>query len=385
MARDYYEVLGVSREATDDEIKKAYRRKAMEHHPDRNDGSKRAEGKFKEAAEAYEVLRDPDMRSRYDRFGEAGLKAGAGGGGFGGFHPFDLSEALNIFMRDFGGGGGFEGIFGGRRRSSRDNRRGQDIRISLGLTLEEVAKGTKRKVKIRALERCDTCDGTGAAEGGSTNTCTQCGGTGEVRQATESFFGNFVSVSVCPSCAGEGKTIDRPCRDCVGEGRRRGDNLVEIEIPAGVAENNYLTLRGKGGAGMRGAPPGDLIVGLEFEEDPRFERHGDDLVYDLAVSFSQAALSGDFVVPTPLGDVAVRVPAGSQTGSVLTVRGKGLPSVSHGGHGDLHVRLQVWTPKHLSDEQQSLFRQIAELEGDPPGDESVGRRFWSRMKEAFGG
>ena len=385
MPHDYYEVLGIPREATEDEIKKAYRRKAMEFHPDRNNGSKDAEAKFKEAAEAYEVLHDADMRNQYDRFGHEGLKGGGGSSGFGGFHPFDLSEALNIFMRDFGGGGGFEAIFGGRRRSSRDNRRGQDIRISLGLSLEEVAKGTKRKVKIRALETCDTCEGGGAAEGGSAKTCKQCGGSGEVRQATESFFGNFVSVTVCPTCAGGGKTIDRPCRDCLGEGRRRGDKLVEIEVPAGVAANNYLTLRGKGGAGIRGAPPGDLIVGLEFEDHPKFERHGDDLVYDLPVSFSQAALSAEFAIATPLGDVDVRVPAGSQTGAVLTIRGKGLPSVSHGGQGDLHVRLQVWTPDGLSEEQQALFRQIAELEGDPPGEESLGRRFWNRMREAFGG
>ncbi len=382
MPRDYYEVLGVARDASEADVKRAYRCKAMEYHPDRNDGSKGAEERFKEATEAYEVLRDSQQRDRYDRFGHAGLKGGAGG--FGGFHPFDLSEALNIFMRDFGGAG-FESIFGGRRRGRRDHLTGQDIRISLRLTLEDVAKGAKRKVKLRTLQKCGACDGTGAAAGGSMVTCATCGGAGDIRQATQSFFGNFVSVTTCPHCDGGGQVIDRPCRECAGEGRSRADKIVEIDVPAGVGESNYLTLRGQGGAGIRGAPAGDLIVGLEFEDDPRFERHGDDLVYDLPVSFAQAALSHEFIVPTPLGDERVEVPAGSQTGSVLMLSGKGLPSLSRGGRGDLHVRLQVWTPTNLAPEQEDLFRKLRESEGEPPADESLGRRFWSRMKEAFGG
>ncbi|MCH7682723.1 MAG: molecular chaperone DnaJ [Gemmatimonadetes bacterium] len=386
MPRDYYEVLDVARDASEADVKRAYRRKAMEYHPDRNDGSKSAEERFKEATEAYEVLRDSQQRERYDRFGHEGLKGGGGGGaaGFGGFHPFDLSEALNIFVRDFGGAG-FESIFGGRRGGRRDHLTGQDIRISLRLTLEDVAKGAKRKVKLRALQKCGACDGTGAAAGGSMVTCATCGGAGDIRQATQSFFGNFVSVATCPHCDGGGEVIDRLCRECAGEGRSRADKIVEIDIPAGVAESNYLTLRGQGSAGIRGAPAGDLIVGLEFEDDPRFERHGDDLVYDLPVSFAQAALSHEFVVPTPLGDERVKVPAGSQTGSVLTLHGKGLPSLSRGGRGDLHVRLQVWTPANLTPEQEDLFRKLRESEGEPPADESLGRRFWSRMKEAFGG
>jgi molecular chaperone DnaJ len=382
MARDYYDVLSVTRDASEAEIKKAYRRKAMEYHPDRNEGSKGAEEKFKEATEAYEVLRDEQQRSRYDRFGEAGLKGGSGG--FGGFHPFDLSEALNVFMRDFGGGG-FESIFGGQRRSRRDQLRGQDIRISLKVTLEDVAKGAKRKVKLRTLQQCEACAGSGAADGGSLVTCTTCGGSGEIRQATQSFFGSFVSLSACPRCDGGGRVIDNPCRECEGEGRARADQMVDIDVPAGVAENNYLTLRGQGGAGIRGGRTGDLIVALEFEEDRHFERRGDDLVYDLPISFAQAALSFEVVISTPLGEETVQVPAGSQTGSVLTLRGKGLPSLSRGGRGDLHVRLQVWTPTNLSSEQAELFQRLRELEGEPPGDQSLGRRFWSHMKEAFGG
>ena len=384
MPRDYYDVLSVSRDASEADIKKAYRRKAMEFHPDRNNGSKGAEEKFKEAAEAYEVLCDSTKRQQYDQFGHDGLRAGPGGG-FGGFHPFDLSEALNIFMRDFGGAGGFESIFGGRGRPTRDKLGGQDVRISLRLTLADVAKGAKRKVKLRTLESCEVCAGTGVAPGGSTVTCSTCGGAGEVRRATDSFFGSLVSVTVCPTCDGAGKVVRRPCQTCLGEGRKRSEKIVEIEVPAGVAENNYLTLRGKGGAGVRGGAAGDLIVALEIEDDPNFERHGDDLVHDLPVSFSQAALSGEFDIQTPVATVKVRVPAGSQSGSVLTVRGEGLPSLSRGGRGDLHVRLRVWTPASLNSQQEELFRTLATMEGEPPGDESSGRRFWNRMKEAFGG
>ncbi len=233
MPRDYYEVLGVARDASEADVKRAYRHKAMKYHPDRNDGSKGAEDRFKEATEAYEVLQDAQQRDRYDRFGHAGLKGGGGAAGFGGFHPFDLSEALNIFMRDFGGAG-FESIFGGRSRGRRDHLNGQDIRISLRLTLEDVANGTKRKVKLRTLQKCGACDGTGAAAGGSMVTCATCGGAGDIRQATQSFFGNFVSVATCPNCDGGGEVIDRPCRECAGEGRSRADKTVEIDVPAGV-------------------------------------------------------------------------------------------------------------------------------------------------------
>jgi molecular chaperone DnaJ len=382
MPRDYYDVLGIPRDGSQADIKKAYRRLAMEYHPDRNDGGKEAEAKFKEATEAYEVLRDPEKRAQYDRYGHAGLKAGAGG--FGGFHPFDLSEALSVFMRDFGGMGGLDALFGVRQGSRRDRRRGQDVRITLRLTLAEVAKGAKRTVKLRTLERCSTCRGTGSKGNDNPARCHTCGGSGEVRHATQSLFGNFVSVSQCPTCDGEGTVIRNPCEACRGDGRVRGDKMVEIEIPAGVSPNNYLTLRGKGGTGQRDAAPGDLIVALEVEDDPAFERHGDDLVYDLPVSFSRAALGHEIEVATPLEEVIVKVPPGTQAGSVVTLGGKGLPSLSRGGRGDLHVRIQVWTPTHVTDEQRALFEELAEHEGEPPGDESLGRRFWNRMKEALG-
>lgn len=379
MPRDYYEVLGVERDASEAEVKKAYRRLAMEFHPDRNNGSKDAEERFKEASEAYEVLRDPEKRARYDRFGHSGLRSAGGGVGF---DPFDLSEALNIFMRDFGG---FESFFGGGgRRSRRSTRRGQDVRITLRMSLEDVARGTTRKVKMKALEPCDVCDGSGSAGKAAPSICSTCGGAGEVRQATQSLLGSFISVAPCPSCHGEGSVVSDPCEACGGDGRVREEKVVEVEIPAGVSENNYLTLRGKGGAGIRGGPPGDLIVGIEIKEDPQFVREGDDLIHELLVSFSQAALGDEYQVDTPLGAETVKVPPGAQSGAVITLRGKGLPSVNRGGRGDLHIRVRVWTPTHLTGEQEELFRQLAKIEGDPPGEESLGRRFWNRMKEALG-
>jgi molecular chaperone DnaJ len=380
MARDFYDVLGVPHDASEADIKKAYRRLAMECHPDRNDGDKAAEEQFKEVSEAYDVLRDPQKRAQYDRYGAAGL--GAGRGGFG-FHPFDLSEALNMFMRDFGGFTGFENIFG-VERGGRGRRRGPDVQVTLRITLDEVAAGASRKVKLRTLDRCPKCEGTGAKPGQTPRRCATCGGSGEVRRAAQSFFGQFVSVSACPTCGGEGTVIKEPCEQCRGEGRVRVERVVEIEIPAGVSSNNYLTLRGQGAAGPRNARPGDLIVGIEVEEDSRFERRGDDLLYDLPVSFSQAALGAEVSVPSPTGPVTVRVPPGVQSGSILTVRGRGLPSLAHGGKGHLHVRVQVWTPQRLTAEQVEAFGQLAALEGEPPQGESLGRRFWNRVKDALG-
>lgn len=381
MARDFYDVLGVSRNASTDDIKKAYRKLAMQYHPDRNDGDKAAEEHFKEVSEAYDVLRDPEKRSTYDRFGMAGLKGG--GGGFG-FHPFDLSEALNMFMRDFGAMGGFDAFFGGGQRSHRTRRRGQDIRVSLKLKLAEVAHGASRKIKLTTLKQCGVCGGSGAEPGSSAGPCQTCGGVGEVRRAQHSLFGQLVSVTTCPTCEGEGSVIANPCRECAGDGRVRAQSVVEIDVPPGVSHENYLTLRGKGAAGPRNGPPGDLLVELEVEEDERFERRGDDLVFDLPVAFSQAALGAQFVIPTPYGDEKLEVPGGTQSGTVLTLRNKGLPNVNDGRRGSLFVRIQVWTPTKLDPELRAAFERLSELEGDPPSEETLGRRIWNRMKEAFG-
>ena len=373
---EFYSLLGISREASDTEIKKAYRKLAMEYHPDRNKSAE-AEAPFKEITEAYEVLRDPQKRAMYDRYGKAGL-SGAGGGY--GFHHVDLSEALNIFMRDFGAMGGFESLFGGRR-SRTEERRGQDIRVTVRLTLSEVALGAKKTVKLKSLERCQTCEGSGAKPGTQPTTCSTCNGSGEVRRATRSMFGQFISVAPCPTCGGEGRVISQPCEVCRGEGRVRGERSVTVDIPAGVSTNNYLTLRGQGAAGPRNGPNGDLLVMLDIKDDERFERQGDDLVFDLPVSFSQAALGGDHEVPTPYGKEQLRIPPGTQPETVLRIRGKGLPILGQDGKGDLLVRVRVWTPEHLSEEQERLFRELAKLEGEPPK-RSPG--FWSKLKEALG-
>jgi molecular chaperone DnaJ len=377
---DYYDVLGVPRGADDAAIKKSYRKLAMQHHPDRNNGDRAAEAKFKEITEAYEVLRDPAKRQLYDRYGEAGLRGAAGQQA--GFHPFDISEALNIFMRDFGGFGGFEEIFGGRRSAAAD-RHGNDLRASVSLKLEDVAKGTKKQLKYRVQVPCETCGGSGAKRGKGATPCGKCGGSGEVRRAQRSIFGQFVSVSPCPTCAGEGRIITDPCEICRGDGRMRADRVVSVDVPPGVSSQNYITLRGQGHAGPRGGPAGDLIVMLEVEDDDRFERHGDDLVFDLPVSFSQAALGAEVTVPTPYGDEIVKVPSGTQAGAVILLKGRGVPHLGAGTKGDLHVRVVVWTPERLTPEMEGVFRALAAVEGEPPAGR-VGRSFWDRMRGALG-
>jgi len=380
--RDYYEILAVERTADGEAIKKAYRKLALQYHPDRNGGDKEAEEKFKEATEAYEVLRDPDKRATYDRFGHAGVKGRAGGGGqqYGGF---GFEDALNIFMRDFGGFGGLEDLFGGGAGRGRGGaQRGKDLQIKLTVSLPEVASGVKKTVKIRALDACSKCSGAGSEDPSGPATCPGCQGAGQVRRVQRSVFGQFVSASVCPQCQGAGQIIKNPCKKCGGDGRERGEQTLEIQIPAGVSTNNYLTLRGQGNAGPRNGPRGDVIAVIEVEDDPRFEREDTDLVYDLPLSFSAAALGQEVDVPTVYGDERVRIPAGTQSGDVLTLRGKGLPQLGGGPKGDQHVRIHVWTPTELSAEQEELFRRLAELEGPvPTGDRPSG--FWSRVKDVF--
>ena len=375
---EFYELLGVSRDASDADIKKAYRKLAMEYHPDRNRAPD-AEAHFKEFTEAYEVLRDPQKRAAYDRYGKAGLNGGRGAQGF---HHVDLAEALSIFMRDFGGMGGFESMFGGgEHRAPGDGRRGQDMRVTVRLTLEDVARGAKRAVKLKTLERCGNCHGSGARKGSKPHRCPTCAGAGEVRREARSVFGQFVSVSPCPTCGGEGEIIKEGCEVCRGDGRVRADRSVTVEIPPGVTSNNYITLRGQGPAGVRGGPAGDLIVMLEVKDDERFERQGDDLLVELPVSFSQAALGAEFRVPTATEETVVSVPAGTQSGTVLRLKGRGLPRLGQSGTGDLHVRVHVWTPDALTEEQGRLFRELAAHEGEPPSRSSG---LWSRIKEVLG-
>ena len=372
---EFYALLGVARDATEADIKKAYRKLAMEFHPDRN-AAPEAEARFKEITEAYEILRDPQKRAAYDRYGKAGVGAG---GGFG-FHHVDLSEALNIFMRDFGGMSGFESLFGGGR-SRADTRRGQDVRVTVKITLAEVAAGVKKSVRFKAPERCSACAGSGGKPGTKPASCSTCGGSGEVRRAARSMFGQFVSVSPCPTCAGEGVVVLDACEVCRGEGRVRADRTVTVEVPAGVSSNNYLTMRGQGAAGPRNGPAGDLLVMLDIKDDDRFERQGDDLIFDRPLSFSQVALGLEISVPTPYGDETIKVVAGTQPETVIRLRGRGLPVLGGNNKGDLIVRVHVWTPERLTAEQEQLFQELAKLEGEPPK-RSPG--FWSKLKEALG-
>ncbi len=373
---DYYSVLGVSATASDDEIKKAYRKLAMRYHPDRNGGAKESEERFKEITEAYDVLRDPSKRAAYDRFGEAGLRGGAASG----FHHVDLSEALGIFMRDFGGFAGFEEMFGGRQRSG--PRTGADIKVTVPLTLEEVATGVEREIKLKLLDPCDACEGTGAEAGTQPTRCPTCAGTGEVRRAQRSFFGQFVSVAPCPTCSGQGRTIDSPCKRCKGEGRTRAERTIKVQIPAGVETGQYMTLRGLGSVGPQSGPRGDVLIVFDVADDPRFERDGADLYTEVLVTYPQLVLGADIAAPNVLNPISVRIPAGTQSGQVFHLRGRGLPRVNATGSGDLHVRVQLWTPQSLTDEQEQIIKQLAEAGGEPPATRSKG--IWSRMKEALG-
>jgi molecular chaperone DnaJ len=376
---DFYAVLEVERGASDDEIKRSYRKLAMTYHPDRNNGSAEAEEKFKSITEAYDVLRDPDKRSLYDRYGEAGLRGGAGG-----FHHVDLSEALNIFMRDLGGLGGFGNLgdlFGGGRGGNTGPRTGSDIKITLGLTLAEVASGIEKTVSIKLLKSCDRCGGNGAEPGTSPVRCSDCNGSGEVRRAQRSFFGQVISVAPCSNCAGEGTVIASPCKHCKGEGRVRSDEEVKIAVPAGVATGQYMTLRGLGNVGPRGGPRGDLLVVFDVEDDERFEREGEDLYCEVLVTYPQLVLGADVELPTVTATVNLRIPAGTQSGQIFNLRGRGLPRVNSSGVGDMHVKLQLWTPERLAPEEEKLIERLSALQTVPP---ARAKGLWSKIKESLG-
>src|SRR5687768_12899636 len=369
---DFYQVLGVERGASDDEIKQGYRKMAMQYHPDRNGGSKEAEERFKAITEAYDVLRDPQKRAAYDRYGEAGLRGGAGG-----FHHVDLSEALSIFMRDFGGFGGFDE--GGRRGASRT---GADVKIPINLTLAESATGVERTIALKLLDPCDRCAGVGAEPGTQPTRCSTCAGTGEVRRAQRSFFGQFVSVSPCPTCSGQGTVIASPCKKCRGEGRVRAEKTITVRVPAGVATGQYMTLRGIGNVGPRNGERGDVLAVFEVEDDPRFERDGEDLYTEVLVAYPQLVLGADIELPGVTASMTLRAPPGTQSGQVFHLRGRGLPRVNTSGVGDLHVRVQLWTPETVSPEEEDLLKRLAAFERKPPASREKG--FWARMKEALG-
>ena len=372
---DFYNTLGVERTAADDEIKKAYRKLAMAYHPDRNGGSKEAEEKFKAITEAYDALRDPQKRAAYDRYGEAGLKGGGGAG----FHHVDLSEALGIFMRDFGGFGGLDDLLGGQARGQRG---ANDVRLAMPLTLAEVATGVEKEVRIKVLDACDVCSGTGAEPGSKAHTCATCAGQGEVRRAQRSFFGQFVAVTPCPTCHGEGKQIDTPCKRCKGDGRTRTDRTLKVSVPAGVATGQYMTIRGVGSIGARTGERGDVHVVFEVSDDPRFEREGEDLFTEVLVTYPQLVLGTVVQVPTATSTVALTIPAATQSGQMFHLRGRGLARVNAAGAGDLHVRVQLWTPDSLGAEEEDLITRLGHLTRNVPSEREKG--LWAKMKEALG-
>jgi molecular chaperone DnaJ len=368
--RDFYEVLGVGKSASEDEIKGAYRKLAVKYHPDKNPGNKEAEEKFREATEAYEILKDTQKRGRYDQLGHAAFDqaGGAGAGGFsGGFGGFDISDALRAFMNDFGGESAFGDLFGGRRGSGR--RRGgpvagDDLQIRLPLTLEEISAGVKKTIKVKRRDACSVCGGTGSRSGKRTP-CVQCAGHGRVRQVMSSFFGQQIVESACPRCNGSGSVVGDPCSRCGGDGREQVETTVSVDIPAGVSSGNYLSVPDKGDAGPQGGPAGDLIVLVQEEEHDVFERHGIDVVCHAEVTFAEAALGVEKTVPALEGKVKLKIPSGTRSEKVFRLRGKGLPALKSSQRGDQLVVVHVATPQKLSRAQRELFEQLARLEDKP--------------------
>jgi molecular chaperone DnaJ len=380
--RDYYEVLGLGRDANQEDVKKAYRKLALQYHPDRNPGSKDAEEKFKEATEAYEVLKDPEKRAGYDRFGHAGVGTGAGSGGFD-FNTFDLSDALRAFMRDFGSFGIFDEFFGQTTRTRRSGGpKGRDLQVKLKLTLEEIATGVEKKIKLKRLVKCDECRGTGAAKGTSKVTCPRCQGAGQVRKVSRSFFGQFINITTCDYCQGEGQVIQKPCSVCNGQGRVKGTSTISVKVPPGVVTGNYIPIRGSGDIGPRGGPTGDLIVLIEEQEHDLFQRHEDDIIYELPISFSQAALGEQIEVPTLDGKVDVKIPSGTQSGKIFRLKGMGIPHLHGYGRGDELIRIAVWTPTKLSQEEKELFDKLAQSSSSKPP--KPGKSFFDKLKETLG-
>lgn len=377
--RDYYDVLQVSRNASKDEIKKAYRKKALEHHPDKNPGDKEAEEKFKEAAEAYEVLRDDNKRARYDKYGHAGVAGEAGG--FGGGMTIDdiFANFGDIFGDVFGPFGGFTG----RSSRRRTVNKGSNIRVKVKLNLQEIAAGVSKKIKVSKYIACDACNGTGAKNASGYSTCSTCGGTGQVTRVTSTFLGQMQTTSICPTCNGEGKIITDKCPKCFGEGIIKSEEVIPITIPAGVGEGMQLNVSGKGNAARRGGVNGDLLVVIREEEHPDLIRDGNDLLYNLYLSIPEAALGTAVEIPTVNSKVKIQIESGTQPGKILRLRNKGLPDVNGYGKGDLLVSINVWIPKELSREEKNLLEKLSKSNNFKPKPGAMDKNFFDRMKNYF--
>ncbi len=371
--RDYYEILDVDRAATQEDIKRAYRKLALKYHPDRNPNDKASEEKFKEATEAYEVLKSPEQRQRYDRYGQAGGRDP----GFGfGFDGISVEDALRAFMQDFGG---FSDIFG--RRSQTANQ-GSNLRINIDLELADVLTESKKKIRLRRLVSCKACRGTGAKAGEALETCSACHGTGEIRRVQSTFLGRIVNVVTCSRCGGNGRVIKEVCEKCKGKGRLEAQETLEIKIPPGVATGNYLRIEGRGNDGVRGGPPGDLQAVINVKDHPVFERDGDNIFCDIPISFPLAALGGKVDVPTLDGPYKLKIPAGTQSQKVFTLRGKGLPRVRGIGRGSEYVRVTVWVPTRISKEERDLLEKLSEF--DDKEKLEPGKSFLEKLRNLLG-
>lgn len=381
--RDYYEILGVGRSASADEIKKSYRKIAMKYHPDRNPGNKEAEDKFKEAAEAYEVLSNADKRAQYDRFGHDAFAQGAGGG-------YSSSMNMDDIFSQFGdifGDGMFGSFFGGARSSGRRRAqgvRGSNLRVRLKLTYEEIAKGTTKRIKVKKYIVCDQCSGSGAKDKSSIQTCHTCGGNGQVKRVQHTFLGQMQTVTTCPECNGEGTIITSKCSKCKGEGRVFGEEEVEIDIPAGVAEGMQLSVHGKGNAGQRGGQAGDLIVLIEEKKHAELKREGNNVVYEMYISFIDAVFGVEVEVPTIDGKVKIKIPEGTQSGKIFRLRGKGFPVVNSSTKGDQLIYVNVWTPQKVSDKEKHTLEGLKDSENFKPHPGKNEKGFWEKVREAFG-
>jgi len=377
---DYYQVLGVQKSASADEIKSAYRKMAMQYHPDRNPDNADAESKFKEAAEAYEVLSDTDKRARFDQHGHAGLRGGQD------YHQYSNINDIFSAFGDIFGQSIFGDMFGqqqrgGRRRSQREP--GADLRVRMPLTLEEIAAGVERTIKLRHWKSCTSCSGTGAKDASGYSTCSSCEGTGELRQVSRSVFGQFINIAPCTSCGGTGEIIKSPCETCEGEGRVEGETTVKVTIPAGVHTGNYLTVTGKGHAGRRGGESGDAVVVIEEAEHVVFERDEDNVYISLVVDFPTASLGGDATVPTLFGESVLKIEPGTQPGSTLRMKGKGIPHLNSKGSGDQFIRFNVYVPTKLSSKEKLVLKDLKDSEHFTPKDQGDGSHFFDKIKEAF--
>ena len=380
--RDYYEILEVSKTATKDEIKKAYRKKAIQYHPDKNPDNKGAEEKFKEAAEAYEVLSDDNKRSRYDQFGHAGVNGGgaSGGGGFGG--GMSMDDIFSQFGDIFGGGfSGFSGFSGGGGRGQRVNR-GTDLRVKVKLNLQEMATGVEKKIKVKKYVTCKSCNGTGAENSSSYSTCSTCKGSGQQTRVVNTMLGPMQTVSTCGACGGEGKIITNKCKQCNGEGITKDEEIISINIPAGVAEGMQLSLSGKGNAARRGGVNGDLLIAIEEEPHPELLRDQNDVIYNLLLSFPMAAMGGSVEIPTIEGRAKIKIDPGTQPGKVLRLRNKGFPSINGYGTGDLLVNISVYVPENLSKEEKNTLEDLEKSTNFQPN-KSIKDKIFRHFRRMF--